>query len=101
VSSYDFTPDNCQIYKFEQGDSLQLSVLDKSQKNLDSPAIMITLGGKATHLIEGLTQTDDLGEVELYNGDVLVFSGQPRFQQFGVQEITGKKQAMLWLRQVC
>lgn len=77
-----FNPENCLINKYQdqqKDGQIKPSRLglhrDKSENNLHAPIISISLGLSAVFLIGGLEKTDQVSEIIIKSGDLVILGG--------------------------
>ncbi len=79
-----FSPNACLINHYQQGQQLAAHQ-DKNEPDLTQPIVSVSLGMSARFQIYGDTRHNKPQEIELYDGDVLIWGRSARLIYHGVK----------------
>lgn len=82
----DFRPEAGIVNVYQPGDTLTGHV-DRSEENMDTPLISLSLGASCIFLLGGATRDDPVLPMLLASGDVVIMSGGSRTFYHGVPRI--------------
>lgn len=80
----DFQPNACLINHYKQGRNLTAHQ-DKNEPDLSQPIVSVSLGMSARFQIYGDSRNNKPVEIELYDGDVMVWGRSARLMYHGVK----------------
>jgi len=80
----DFQPNACLINHYQQGRELTAHQ-DKNEPDLSQPIVSVSLGMSARFQIYGDSRSNKPSEIELYDGDVMVWGRSARLIYHGVK----------------
>jgi DNA oxidative demethylase len=86
VGFNNFISDACLINDYPIGSKLNAHQ-DKNERDFNWPIVSVSLGLKATFQNFGDARTNKPNEIELYDGDVMVWGGASRLAYHGVKTI--------------
>jgi len=90
----------CLINKYLAGDKLGLHQ-DKDEQNLTAPIISISLGASGIFQLGGMNRKDQVQEIILNPGDIMIMADEDRLRFHGFKGILkGHKRVNLTIRQV-
>ncbi len=78
-----FKPDACLVNRYLPGSRLSLHQ-DKSEDDLNSPIVSVSLGAPAIFLFGTLERSGKTVRTQLVHGDVVVWGGEDRLRYHGV-----------------
>lgn len=81
-----FAPDVCLINRYEPGTRLSLHQ-DRDERDFDQPIVSVSLGLPAIFLIGGQIRKGPTRQIQLNDGDVIVFGGPSRLIYHGIKPI--------------
>ncbi len=84
----DFNPNACLINHYKQGRELTAHQ-DKNEPDLSQPIVSVSLGMSARFQIYGDSRNNKALEIELYDGDVMVWGRSARLIYHGVKTNRG------------
>ncbi|HET7371346.1 MAG TPA: DNA oxidative demethylase AlkB [Gammaproteobacteria bacterium] len=82
----DFTPDVCLINRYAPGTRLSLHQ-DRDEQDFSQPIVSVSLGLPAMFLIGGIERRGRTRQIELFDGDVIVFGGESRLIHHGIKPV--------------
>jgi alkylated DNA repair protein (DNA oxidative demethylase) len=83
---HQFIPDACLINHYPIGSKLN-SHQDKNEQNFNHPIVSISIGLPATFQVFGNQRAGKPLNVELYDGDIVVWGGSSRLAYHGIKSI--------------
>lgn len=95
----DFKPNACLINHYQQGQELT-SHQDKNEPDLSQPIVSVSLGMSARFQIYGDARNNKPQEIELYDGDVMVWGRTARLIYHGVKTNRGIPHPQLGLHRI-
>lgn len=94
-----FHPNACLINHYQQGQELT-SHQDKNEPDLSQPIVSVSLGMSARFQIYGNARNNKPQEIELYDGDVMVWGRSARLIYHGVKTNHGIPHPQLGLHRI-
>lgn len=94
-----FQPNACLINHYQQGQELTAHQ-DKNEPDLSQPIVSVSLGMSARFQIYGDSRNNSPQEIELYDGDVMVWGRSARLIYHGVKTKGGMPHPKLGLHRI-
>lgn len=95
----EFQPNACLINHYKQGRELTAHQ-DKNETDLSQPIVSVSIGMSARFQIYGDSRNNKPSEIELYDGDVMVWGRSARLTYHGVKTNKGLPHPKLGLHRI-